>query len=203
MGCGSKKEKSLGYSLEQRLVLDKNMQKTERVVIRDVNETKIALTASYLNSSESLEDEDNRVTEKFVVGLYQVTGLDDTSLINDDQNLTIHIAYPEPKKGQHFNKKERKLRAKGMNKLPIIVKKLSQNDPLLKNRVMVNSWSSYYYVEYPHSIKKKFSLTYQNKIYGVKEVIKSDGNKSTTYIKYTMPFAKKAKYIANGITQLR
>jgi len=32
VGCGSKKEKSLGYSLEQRLGIDKNMQKTEKII---------------------------------------------------------------------------------------------------------------------------------------------------------------------------
>ena len=203
VGCGSKKEKSLGYSLEQRLVLDKNMQKTEKVTIRDVNETKITLTASYLNSIESLSDKHHRVTEKFIIGLYQVGGVSDEALINDNQQLTINVAYPEPTKGEEFNKKERKERAKGMDKLPIIVKRLSQNDPILKNRVLVNSWSSYYYAEFPHSIKEKFTLTYQNKIYGQKKVVNSDGNETIKYTKYTMPFAKKGKYVVNNMKKFR
>jgi len=164
MGCSSKGEIAMSKSLEQMSSLGKVMQKTEKISINDGNETKVFLTATYLNGQESLVDEKKRVREKFVIGLYLADDANPVNLINADQNLTINIPYPESEK--EFSREEKKKRSKGLDKLPLLVKKLSLDDPMLKNIPMVNSWSSYFYVEFPHSEKEKFALTYQNKIYG-------------------------------------
>jgi len=166
VGCSSKHEARLDRDLKKTIVTDRHIQKTEKIAIRDVNETKILLTATYLNAESSLEDDRNRVNEKFIIGLYRVDGIKDMDLISDEQNLTIHIAYPKPTKRDNFSRKELKKRAKGVDRLPLKVVKLSLDNPLLKNMSLINSWSSYYFVEFPHSIKRRFTLTYQNKTYG-------------------------------------
>ncbi|SFV64953.1 hypothetical protein MNB_SV-6-1445 [hydrothermal vent metagenome] len=198
MGCSSKHETKLDRDLEKSIVVDRNIQKTEKITIRDENETKILLTATYLNAESSLADDSNRVHEKFIIGIYRVDGIKDMDLISDEQNLTIRIAYPKPTKRDHFSRKELKKRAKGVVKLPVAVKKLSHNDPILRNMSLVNSWSSYYFVEFPHSINKKFTLTYQNKTYGYTIKKSTDGNSSkekVIYTKYRLNFSKKGKYL--------
>jgi len=97
-GCSLKNEKSLSKSLERSLEFDTHMQKTEKITINDMNETKILLTLSYLNSSESIVDEENSINEKFIVGLYRADGLYGDSFIDDTQSLSIHIDYPKPKR---------------------------------------------------------------------------------------------------------
>jgi hypothetical protein len=208
IGCSSKHEVKLDKALDKTITVDRHIQKTEKITIRDENETKILLTASYLNAEESFKDDDNRVNEKFIIGLYRADGMKDTDLISDEQNLTIHIAYPKPTKRDHFTRKELKKRAKGVSRLPIVVQKLSQKDKLLKDMSFINNWSSYYLVEFPHSINKKFYLTYQNKTYGftIKKIVKSKKSKKTKkdkkvtqekiiYTKYRLNFSKKGKYL--------
>ncbi len=217
VGCSSKYETKLGRDLKKTVEVDRHIQKTEKISIRDANETKILLAATYLNAERSYNDDNHRVNEKFIIGLYRVDGDKDADLISSEQNLTIHIAYPKPTKRDHFTRKEKKKRAKGFNALPIAVKRLSMSDPLLKNISLVNSWSSYYLVEFPHSINKKFYLTYQNKTYGYtikKSVVTTNsknkgqkvksakqGKKTTEkkdkiiYKKYILNFSKKGKYI--------
>jgi len=208
IGCSSKHEIKLDRALNKTIIVDRHIQKTEKITIRDENETKILLTASYLNAEESFEDDDNRVNEKFIIGLYRADGIKDADLISDEQNLTIHIAYPKPIKRDHFTRKERKKRAKGVSRLPLVVKKLSQSDKLLKDMSFINNWSNYYLVEFPHSIDKKFYLTYQNKTHGftIKKIVKSKKDtkikkdKKVTeekiiYTKYLLYFSKKGKYL--------
>ncbi len=208
ISCSSKHEAKLDRNLGKSIAMDRHIQKTEKVAIRDVNETKVLLTATYLNADSSLRDEKDKVNEKFVVGLYRVDGMKDMPLISDEQNLTIHIAYPKPTKRDHFSRKELKKRAKGVDRLPLSVKKLAYNNPLLKDISLVNTWSSYYLVKFPHSIETKFTLTYQNRTYGItiKKIKKStklkvsnkDSNKTKKkiiYKKYKLYFSKKAKYL--------
>jgi len=165
-GCSSKNENAMEKSFKEVIDLGTQMQKTEKVKIVQKGEVKIFLIASYLNGEESAAEEDDKIREKFVISLYQVDDGNITldSLINADQNITINIPYPESDK--RFTRAEKKKRKKGMDKLPVVVKKLSPGDPLLKNIPMINSWSKYYYVEFPPTPKKRFTLTYQNRIYG-------------------------------------
>ena len=224
-GCSSKNEKHMDKSFGKVSDFGAGMQKTENIKLSEDSEVKIFLTATYLNGEESVLDEDNKIKEKFVVGLYQSGDVNLTGLINADQNLTINIKYP--KSDKVFTRAEKIERKKGIDRLPVTVKKLSLGDPLLKNVPLVNTWSSYYYVEFPHTEREKFALTYQNKVYGKKPMKKSkkkkDKNKKVKdekeknkidktkkdeikkkkaekvekqeYKKYKLNFSKKAKYI--------
>ncbi len=169
-GCSSKEENRMNKSFGKISDSGAGMQKTENIKLSQDGEVKIFLTATYLNGEESVLDEDKKIKEKFIVGLYQADDVNLTGLINADQNLTINIQYP--KSDKEFTRAEKIERKKGVDKLPVSVKKLSLDDPLLKNVPLINTWNSYYYVEFPHTERKMFSLTYQNKVYGKKKMKK-------------------------------
>ena len=175
MGCGSIHEKRMNRSFDKVSDFGAGMQKTENIKLSEDGEVKIFLTATYLNGEESILDDDKKIKEKFIIGLYQADDVNHTGLINEDQNLTINIKYP--KSDEEFTREERIERRKGIDKLPVSVKKLSLDDPLLKNIPMVNTWNEYYYVEFPHTERKVFSLTYQNKVYGKKKKKKKNKKK--------------------------
>jgi len=175
MGCGSIHEKRMNRSFDKVSDFGAGMQKTENIKLSEDGEVKIFLTATYLNGEESILDDDKKIKEKFIIGLYQADDVNHTGLINEDQNLTINIKYP--KSDEEFTREERIERRKGIDKLPVSVKKLSLDDPLLKNIPMVNTWNDYYYVEFPHTERKVFSLTYQNKVYGKKKKKKKNKKK--------------------------
>jgi len=185
-GCSIKNEKNLSKSLDQSLAFDTNMQKTEKIIIKDANETKMSLSLSYLNANESIIENDKSVNEKFIVGLYRADGIYSDTLIDDEESLSIHIDYPKVKHKERLTQEQRAQRAKGRDSLPLVVKRLALSDPLLKNMSMVNSWSSYYYIEFPHSISKTFTITYQTTRYGADEGLQ-----------YHLNFAKNGKYIYN------
>ena len=163
-GCSSKEENHMNRSFGKVSDFGAGMQKTENIKLSKEGEVKIFLTATYLNGEESAADDDKKIKEKFIVGLYQSDDVNYTGLINTDQNLTINIQYP--KSDKEFTRAEKIERRKGVDKLPVSVKELSLDDPLLKNIPLVNTWNSYYYVEFPHTERKMFSLTYQNRVYG-------------------------------------
>ena len=163
-GCTSKNESRMEKSFVKMQKPGIELQKTEKVKISKDGEVKILLTATYLNGEASLEDEKEKVREKFIVGLYQASDVNQSELISGDQNLTINLKYPESDK--KFTKAEKIKRKKGIDRLPLVVKKLAMNDPMLKNIPLVNTWSDYYYVEFPHTKRKQFSLTNKKKIYG-------------------------------------
>lgn len=178
------------------------MQKTENIKLSHEGEVKIFLTATYLNGEESVADEDNKIKEKFIVGLYQADDVNFTGLINPDQNLTINIKYP--KSDKTFTRAEKIERKKGIDRLPLTVKKLSLDDPLLKYVPLVNTWNDYYYIEFPHTERKMFDLVYQNKAYGKKPVKKSkkkiEKNKKG---KITKDKSKKEEKAAKGDTKIK
>ncbi len=190
-GCNLKHEKSLEKSLEQMTSLGTHMQKTEKITLTQEDEVKVLLTASYLNGEASIIDDEGKVNEKFIIGVYQADDVGIVGLINADQSLIINVSYP--KSDKEFSKAQRDIRKRGIDKPPVMVKKLSLSDPLLKNMPMVNAWNSYYYVEFPHTQKKKFELIYQNKIYGKKP--KKTEEAVQTYTKYKLNFTKRAKYL--------
>jgi len=169
-GCSSKEENRMNKSFGKITDSGAVMQKTEDIKLRQDGEVKIFLTATYLNGEESIADDDEKIKEKFIVGLYQADDVNHTGLINADQNMTINIQYP--KSDKEFTRAEKIKRRKGIDKLPLTVKELSLDDPLLKNVPMVNTWNTYYFVEFPHTKRKTFSLTYQNKVYGKKKMKK-------------------------------
>ena len=209
-GCSSKEENRMNRSFGKISNSGAGMQKSQNIKLSQDGEVKILLTATYLNSEESAADKDKKIKEKFIVGLYQSDDGNFTGLINPDQNLTINIQYPESDK--EFTRAEKIERKKGVDRLPLTVKNLSLDDPLLKYVPLVNTWNDYYYVEFPHTERRMFTLTYQNKVYGKKLMKKSkkkrEKNKKDKtkkgkdekaekqeYKKYKLKFSKKAKYL--------
>ena len=188
-GCSSKGETRMEKSFEKTIGSGALMQKTEKIKIGQDNEVKISLAVTYLNDEESILDEENKVREKFIVNLYQADDVNGVGLINADQSLILNIQYPES--DEEFTKAEIAIREKGVDKLPLKVQKLSPSDPMLKNIPMVNNWNSYYYVEFPHTRRKKFTLVYQNKVYGIKSAI----GETQEYEKYKLNFTKREKYL--------
>ncbi len=193
-GCASKSEKRLEQSFSENVLTSGvKMQKTQKVELTQDKEVKVMVTATYLNPEESFVDERWRVNEKFIIGLYEVGHSAGTlELMGADQNLTINLKFPP--EDEVKEKEQKAFVAKGGARAPIVVKKLSQADPLLANIPLVNNWNTYFYVEFPHSPKNNFSLSYQNKIYGIES--QTDGN--ATYKKYQLNFTKQAKYITSG-----
>lgn len=172
-GCSSKEENRMDRSFGKISNYGASMQKTENIKLSQDGEVKIFLTATYINGEESVADKDKKIKEKFIVGLYQADDVNFTGLINPDQNLTINIKYP--KSDKTFTRAEKIERKKGIDRLPLTIKKLSLDDPLLKYVPLVNTWNNYYYVEFPHTERKMFALMYQNKVYGKKQ--KKDSKK--------------------------
>lgn len=155
-GCSSKNESKMRKSFQEEIPFNGKLQKSEKLRLYDEGEVKILLTATYLNGEQSLHDENNKkIKEEFVVGLYQSEDVNSAGLMGREQNLTLD------------------------GKLPVKVKKLSHHDPLLKNIPMVNAWSTYHLVIFPHTEKKIFVLTFDNNMYG----------------KGQMKFAKEAKFL--------
>ncbi len=189
-GCSSKDETHLEKSFKETIGSGVLIQKTEKIKLGEGDEVKISLAATYLNDEESILDETNKVREKFIVSLYQSDDFNSSGLISTDQNLTLNIQYPESDK--EFTRAEKKKRSKGIDRLPLVVQELSLSDPKLKNIPMVNSWNKYYYVEFPHTRRKKVTLVYQNKIYGKKP---TEDLSEQTYKKYLLRFTKREKYL--------
>ncbi len=193
-GCTTKDEILMEKSFAKTTGSSTLMQKTEKIKIGENNEVKISLAVTYLNDEESIMDEKNLVREKFIVNIYRSDAVSGTGLIDEEQKLTINIQYPESDK--EFNRAEKIERDKGIDRLPLKIKKLSLSDPLLKNVPMLNGWNSYYYVEFPHTRRKRFTLVYQNKRYGQKAVSESaDKTKKPVYTKYRLNFTKREKYL--------
>lgn len=193
-GCSSKNEKQLEKSFKESVLTSGvKMQKTQKAELFQDKEAKVVITATYLNPDESFADEEWRVNEKFIVGLYEAgRSAGSLELMSTDQNLTINLEFPP--EDEVVEKEKRVFVAKGTSRSPLMVKKLYPGDPLLANIPLVNNWNTYFYVEFPHSPKNNFSLSYKNKIYGIES--QTDG--SVTYKKYQLDFTKQAKYITNA-----
>ena len=152
VGCSSKDEEKFFTVYEKNKAYHFELQKTEKAQLYDdENVTKALLTATYLYIPT--EDQNDTRDEKFIVGLY----VDDEEFMGSDYNLTLG------------------------NTLPKKVKKLSENDPLLKDISFVSEWSTFYLFTFPHTDKKSFKLLFQSGQYGKSE----------------LNFAKKAKYVFN------
>ena len=186
-GCSTKGEKRMEKAFAKTTGSSTLMQKTEKIKISENNEVKVSLAVTYLNDEESIMDDKNKIREKFIINIYRSDDVNSTGLIDAEQKLTLNIQYPESDK--EFNRAEKIKRDRGIDRLPLKIQKLSLSDPLLKNIPMVNSWNSYYYVEFPHTRRKKFALVYQNKRYGQERTEKS------LYTQYKLHFTKREKYL--------
>ncbi len=178
-GCSSKDENKMKKSFDSNIARHSTLQKSEKIKLSRDKEVKISVTATYLNARESLNDETEEMHEMFIVGVYKSNDTTAIGLNSNEQNLTLNVQYPKTDKV--LNKHEEHTRRKGYDSLPISSKELSYKDPLLSKIPLVNSWTQYYLVEFPYSHKKKFSLVFENKQFGIK--------------KYKLNFTKSAKYL--------
>jgi len=178
--CSFKNEKKMQKSFDKHLISQKKLQKSEKVKISKNGETKIALTATYLNGYKSLTDKDETLREKFIVGIYHSSDIDNLGFKSREQNLTLHVQYP--KTDRELSREEEIIRRRGYDALPIIVIEIASDSSLLQNIPLVNSWSKYYYLEFPHTYDKQFSLVFQNSQIALGQ-------------KYNLNFAKNKKYL--------
>ena len=179
LGCSSKNESSMKRTFDKNIAKHTKLQKSEKIKISLNEEVKVAITATYLNSKESLHDEKNSIHEKFIVGIYQSGDIYGVGFSSNEQNITLNIDYPKTDK--ELTKEEERIRRRGYNALPLISRELSHSDPILSNIPLVNSWTQYYLLEFPHTNRDKFVLIYQNRQLG--------------RTKHQLSFAKSAKYL--------
>jgi len=178
-GCSSKNENEMKKSFHNHIKKHTALQKSEKIKLIQNKEVKIALTATYLNAEKSLNDKEEKTKEAFILGLYKSDDITAIGFNSNEQNLTLNVQYPKTDK--ILTKDEEHQRRKGYDAVPLISKELSYNDPLLSKIPLVNSWTQYYFVEFPYSHRKNFSLVFQNKQLGSQ--------------KYQLNFAKNAKYL--------
>ena len=154
VGCSSKDEDKFLNVYEKNKDYHYELQKTEKAQLYDSeNITKAVLTAKYLYTPS--EDQNDTRDEKFIVGIYIED--EEVSFGSSEYTLTLN-----------------KIAAKN-------VKKLSQNDPLLKDISFLSEWSTFYLFTFPHTTSKSFNLLFQSDQYGTSK----------------LHFAKKAKYVFN------
>ncbi|MDM5271791.1 hypothetical protein PGH07_06350 [Sulfurovum sp. zt1-1] len=152
--CSSKTDDPLKQRFEKNKTTYKHLQKTEKVQLYDHNITKVFLTATYLYArSNKLKKE--KKDEQFVVGVYIEE--DQFNQLGKEYNLTLEGEKPKS------------------------IQPLSKQSPYLEGIPFVTEWNSYYLVTFPHTVSKKFTLLFESRKYGQKE----------------MPFSKAAKYVEN------
>jgi len=178
--CSFKDEKKMQNSFNKHLISQKKLQKSEKIRIFSNGETKIALTATYLNGYQSLTDKDEKEREKFIIGVYQSNDVYAIGFKGEEQNLSLHVEYPRT--DDKLSREEELARRAGYDALPITMVEIASNSSLLQNIPLVNSWSKYYYIEFPHTYNNQFSIIFQNSQFGLDK-------------KYSLNFAKNKKYL--------
>jgi hypothetical protein len=191
--CSFKNEKKMENSFNKHLISQKKLQKSEKIKISQGGETKISLTATYLNGYKSLTDKDEKLREKFIVGIYQSNDVQAIGLKSNEQNLTLHVQYPKTENSLSYE--EERARRAGYDALPISIVEIASNSSLLQNIPLVNSWSKYYYVEFPHTYKVQFSIIFQNKQFGSGRKYNLDFAKNKKYLYFTPEEKKKYQLI--------
>jgi len=178
--CSFKNEKKMQNSFNKHLISQKKLQKSEKIKISEGGETKIALTATYLNGYKSLTDKEEKLREKFIIGIYQSSDVSARGFKGKEQNLTLHLQYP--KTDDKLTRDEEIIRRTGYDATPITMVEIASNSSLLQNIPLVNSWSKYYYIEFPHTYDNQFSLIFQNSQFAFGQ-------------KFSLNFAKNKKYL--------
>jgi len=137
-GCTNKGQTELLTHYEKNKHYHKELLKTEKVQLYENNLTKVALTATYLDSSYA--DQNSTNDERFIIGLY----VDDEIERNNafDFNLTLN----------------------GMEPKSIVP--LKHTDKRLKDISFVSDWSNYFLVTFPHVSAKRFKLVFESDTYG-------------------------------------
>lgn len=152
VGCSTKDKNTLFDRFDKEKSYYKNLQRTEKIQLYDENNTTKALVVATYLAPKSYKAKD-RSKEVFIVGVYLEEGWED----QPGSTYTLKLDGQKPLK----------------------VEPLSHSDQLLKNKVLVTEWSSYYKITFPHSSNKSMMLTFESQKYG----------------KGQLHFAKVAKYM--------
>ncbi len=160
VGCSSKEEQALLNSYTQKIKYHKYLQQTEKAELSDGNSSVAILTATYMYTP-NFEKKDKR-KEVFIVGV----------AFEEPEESTLNF----DKKSVSDNVNEYTLTLNGKKATKAV--RLNDNDKRLKGISFITDWGEYYEVTFPHT-GKRFSLVFENKMYG----------------KGTLNFAKVAKFV--------
>ncbi|MGC9350976.1 MAG: hypothetical protein ACP5D3_03225 [Sulfurovum sp.] len=150
--CSSKTDDPLLERFEKNKTAYRHLQKTEKAQLYENNVTKAFITATYLYTPGDTLRREKR-DEQFVVGIY----------LEEESSNRLGKVY--------------RLTLDGEN--PKSIRPLDKKSPYLEGVPFVTEWNSYYLVTYPYTLCKNFSLIFEHRKYGKKE----------------MPFSKVAKYV--------
>ncbi len=137
-GCTGKEHDALLTHYEKNKYYHKQLIKTEKVQLYEGDLTKVALTATYLNTYTP----DKNVTEdeRFIIGLYIDEESSDVS--GYEFNLTLN--------GQP----------------PLRIVPLKEGDKRLKDISFVSDWAHFFLVDFPHQSAKRLTLVFESERYG-------------------------------------
>lgn len=137
-GCTSKSEKALMDVYEKNRTYHKLLLKTEKIQFYENNESRVLVTATYLQDPAADEKQEDEV---FVVG------------INTDGAIP-----------QGLNEGEFSVTLEG--KPAKSITPLEKNSPYLKHISFVSDWTQFSLVRFAHIDKKRFTLVFTSKTYG-------------------------------------
>jgi len=137
-GCSSKEEEKFLRVYEKNKEYHLQLQRTEKINLKDGEFTKILLTATYL--FEPVSDKEDKRDEKFIVGFH----VDDEDVFVDMGDYEITLNGTEPKS----------------------IKMLKKSDPLLKSISFNSEWTHFYLITFPHTNSRSFKLLFESDFYG-------------------------------------
>jgi hypothetical protein len=118
--------------LSQNIDYKQKLIKTQKAILYKDNQTKVILTATYINSFDDIDSSD----EKFIITLY----------INEDNanhwDRTYHITLN--------------------GKKPKSITKLKSSDKLLSNISFKNEWKNYFLIRFPHTNAQQMYMIFGN-----------------------------------------
>lgn len=187
LGCSSKENDRLMEIYTQKSDSYKMLQKTEKLQLKENNETTLLLTATYITKATVKNDTNN--TESFLIGISS-----DSHNHAPILNKTLHISLKNAiskKENDARKKKERdendlridtkeKKKSSLINKYlkPLRIESISHTSPLLNNIAFKSEWSKFYLLTFKH-------------IHSNRLILKIESAKNKTDFLY---FAKVAKY---------
>ena len=168
LGCSSKEEEKFLKIYENQKEYHKKLGKTESTELTNGLSSRAVFTATYLFTPT--EDKNDTRDEKFIVNLY--FNDEEVSYEWGDFNLTLVSKLPRKQKVSKNKKKEKKEKSKKVKKKSKniryvkSVKRLHNNDPLLKDISLVSEWNQYYLVTFPNMKQKNLYLILESDFYG-------------------------------------
>jgi hypothetical protein len=151
-GCGMEGgRKDLLQTYETKRLYHKQLLKTEKLQLYRKGHTVLILTAVYLAAPEELQHK--KEDERFLVGIY----------IEGEGEPTEEMLL-------------RSLSLDGVK--PVSITPVGLDEVRRQEISFVTSWNRYYLVRFPYTEKKRFTLQFQNSMYGTG----------------SLSFAKRAKY---------